>query len=266
MINDSRVSDNTADTSSAVPSGVDQSAVAGGVQVQGNASGTVRSTTISGNSVSSTSTVGGALAFSGGFHADGPIVLRDSTVSDNSVVATAAVGRAEADSGAGEINTDTTISNARFVGNSVTATSSAGVAHAAAGAIITAGHYGIAISDSVISANRLSATTTTGSSTVHGGGNANIGVVKLRNTSVSDNSGTASGPSGDARGGGIWNGSVPDGPPSVRLALVGSAVTHNTLTASPGITLQGGGLFTLFPVTVTDSLIAHNMPDQCSGC
>jgi len=94
MINDSRVSDNTADTSSAVPSGVDQSAVAGGVQVQGNASGTVRSTTISGNSVSSTSTVGGALAFSGGFHADGPIVLRDSTVSDNSVVATAAVGRA----------------------------------------------------------------------------------------------------------------------------------------------------------------------------
>jgi hypothetical protein len=52
----------------------------------------------------------------------------------------------------------------------------------------------------------------------------------------------------------------------VRLALVDSAVTHNTLTASPGITVQGGGLFTLFPVTLTSSVIAQNVPDQCYGC
>jgi len=91
-------------------------------------------------------------------------------------------------------------------------------------------------------------------------------VLTLRNTSVGDNSGTASGPGGLAQGGGIWNGSVPDGPPSVRLALVDSAVTHNTLTASPGITVHGGGLFTLFPVTLTSSVIAQNVPDQCYGC
>jgi hypothetical protein len=140
------------------------------------------------------------------------------------------------------------------------------VAKAAAGAIITAASDRMTISDSLISANRLTATTTTGSATLRGGGIANIGVLVLRNTSVADNSGTASGPSGMAQGGGIFNGSVPDGPPSVRLALVDSAVTRNTLTASPGITVQGGGLFTLFPVTLTNSVIAHNVPDQCYGC
>ena len=126
-ITDSLVSDNTADTSSAVPTGVEQEATAGGIQIQGNASATIRSTTITGNSVRSTNTVGDALAFSGGLHADGPIVLSDSTVSDNSVVATTATGRADVDSGAGEINTDATISNTRFTGNSATATSSGGV-------------------------------------------------------------------------------------------------------------------------------------------
>jgi hypothetical protein len=269
-MSDSRVSDNSADASSAVPSdGFEtQSAVAGGVQVQENASATVRNTTITGNSLSSTNTIGDAFAFSGGLHTDGPIVLRDSTISDNSVAATATgpTSRAEADSGAGEMNTDATISDTRFTGNRVTATSSAGVAQAAAGAIITAASDRMTISDSLIRANRLTATTTTGAATLRGGGIANIGVLALRNTSIADNSGTASGPHGLAQGGGIFNGSVPDGPPSVRLALLDSAVTGNTLTASAGITVQGGGLFTLFPVTLTDSVVAGNVPDQCYGC
>jgi hypothetical protein len=269
-INDSRVTDNSADASSAVPSdGFEtQSAVAGGVQVQENASAAVRNTTITGNSLSSTNTVGDAFAFSGGLHTDGPIVLRDSTISNNSVAAkaTGSTARAEGDSGAGEMNTDATISDTRFTGNSVTATSSAGAAQAAAGAIITAASDRMTISDSLIRANRLTATTTTGSATLRGGGIANIGVLALRNTSVAENSGTASGPHGLVQGGGIFNGSVPDGPPSVRLALVDSAVTRNTLTASPGIMVQGGGLFTLFPVTLTNTVIAHNVPDQCYGC
>ena len=134
-ITDSLVSDNTADTSSAVPTGVEQEAAAGGIQIQGDASATIRRTTITGNSVRSTNTVGDALAFSGGLHADGPIVLSDSTVSDNRVAATTATGSATVDSGAGEINADATIRNTRFTGNRATATSSAGVAHAGAGAI-----------------------------------------------------------------------------------------------------------------------------------
>jgi hypothetical protein len=265
-IDDSLVSNNRAGASLALPSDVEESASGGGIHVQENASATVSRTTFTGNSVNSSNSVGDAFAFSGGLHANGPIVLRDSTVSDNTVAATTATGRADVDSGAGEINTDATISNTRFTGNSATATSSAGAALAGAGAILTAAFERMTISDSVISANRLTATTTTGSTSVRGGAIENIGVLTLRNTSIADNRGAASGPGGSANGGGIFNGSVPDGPPSVRLALVDSAVTRNTLTAGPGITVQGGGLFTLFPVTLTSSVIAHNVPDQCYGC
>jgi hypothetical protein len=266
-ITDSRVSDNTADTLSAVPTGVEQEATAGGIQIQGNASATIRSTAITGNLISSTNTLGDATAFSGGLHADGPLVLRDSTISDNRVAATTATGSAAATEGAGELNADDTISNTRFTGNTVTATSSAGDAHAENGGILTAAFEHMTISDSVINRNRLTATTTTGSATVQAGGIGNIGVLTLRNTSVDANSATASGPTGSAKGGGIWQGSDPRGPRLTQLALVDSAVTHNTLTASAGIAVQGGGLFTpLFPVTVTNSVIAENVPDQCYGC
>ena len=265
-IEGSRVSGNSADASLALPSGVDQSASGGGIHVQENASATVRSTTITGNSVSSTNSLGDASAFSGGLHSNGPTVLRDSTVSDNSVAATTVTGRADVDPGGGEINVDAAISNTRFTGNRAAATSSGGVAHAAAGGILTAAFERMTIRDSAISGNRATATTTSGSATVDGGGLANIGVLTLRNTSVSDNMGTGTGPDGALRGGGIFVGSVPDGPPSPRLALVDSSVTHNTLTASPGIMSQGGGVFTLFPVSLTNSVIAQNVPDQCYGC
>ena len=269
-ITDSRVSDNTADTLSAVPTGVDQEATAGGIQIQGNASATIRGTTITGNLISSTNTLGDAIAFSGGLHADGTLVLRESTISDNRVAATTAngsTGSADATEGAGELNADDTISNTRVTGNTVTATSPAGDAHAENGGILTAAFEQMTISDSVISRNRVTATTTTGSATVQAGGIANIGVLTLRNTSVDANSATASGPTGSAKGGGIWQGSEPNGPRLTQLALVDSAVTHNTLTATVGITVQGGGLFTpLFPVTLRHSLIAQNVPDQCYGC
>jgi hypothetical protein len=265
-IDHSQVSDNSADASLALPSDVDQSTTGGGIHVQENGSATIRSTTITRNSVRSTNSVGDASAFSGGLHANGPIVLRDSTLTDNSAAATTATGRADVDSGAGEINVDATISNTSFTGNTVTATSSAGVAHGAGGGILTAAFERMTISDSVISGNRVTATTTSGSATVDGGGIANIGVLTLRNTSVDDNSATASGPDGTLRGGGIFVGSDPNGPPSPRLALVDSAVTHNSLTASSGISAHGGGLFALFPVTLRDSVIAQNVPDECYGC
>ena len=128
-ITDSRVSDNTADTLSAVPTGVEQEATAGGIQIQGNASGTILGTTITDNRISSTNTLGDAIAFSGGLHADGPLVLRDSTISDNRVAATTATGStgsADATEGGGELNADDTITNTRVTGNTVTATSPAG--------------------------------------------------------------------------------------------------------------------------------------------
>ena len=100
------------------------------------------------------------------------------------------------------------------------------------------------------------------------GGSHNCRLLTVRNTAVSDNTGTGSGPRGVVQGGGIWNGTGMFGPNlPVQLTLADSLVTHNSLTsASPGITVQGGGLFTMFPVTMTSSVIAQNVPDQCYGC
>jgi hypothetical protein len=110
----------------------------------------------------------------------------------------------------------------------------------------------------VFSGNAITATTTTGTSSVQGGGFGNFGaMLTIRDTTFSGNSATASGPGGTARGGGIWNGT--DG----TLTLLGSSITHNALIAS---TAEGGGLFTANPATIKDTLIANNVPDQCFGC
>ena len=269
-ITDSRVSENTAETLSAVPSGVGQEATAGGIQIQGGASATISRTAVTGNSISSTNTLGDAVAFSGGIHADGPLELRDSVVSHNRVAATTpagSTGNADATDGGAELNADDTISRSAFVGNTVTATSSAGAAHAGAGGLSTAAFDGMTISDSLVHGNRVLATSRSRAATTQAGGISNIGVLTLRRTSVGHNRGDARGSSGWARGGGIWQGAVSDGPPETRLALVDSAVTRNSLTASPGLSVEGGGLFTpSFPVTLARSVIAGNAPDECSGC
>jgi hypothetical protein len=50
------------------------------------------------------------------------------------------------------------------------------------------------------------------------------------------------------------------------LTLRDTQVTHNDLKAGAGLEVQGAGMFTSFPVALTNSLIAQNTPDQCFGC
>jgi hypothetical protein len=92
----------------------------------------------------------------------------------------------------------------------------------------------------------------------------------LRNSTVNGNTGDASGASGSARGGGIFDAAFPfgpDGPPGGPLVLQNSKLTDNVLTGSSGFTLQGGGLYIQNePLTSTNSVIANNVPDQCFGC
>jgi hypothetical protein len=97
-----------------------------------------------------------------------------------------------------------------------------------------------------------------------GGGILNGGSLTLIRSAVSKNSGAATAPSGSAQGGGIWNGDIGNGPPA--LTLTNSTVTHNSLAGTSGVTLQGGGLFTTAPVTLTNSVIGQNTPGQCFGC
>jgi hypothetical protein len=59
---------------------------------------------------------------------------------------------------------------------------------------------------------------------------------------------------------------APDGP-TPHLVLDNTTVILNALSASDGLPVEGGGVFTSgFPITLGNSLIAHNAPDQCVGC
>jgi len=123
----------------------------------------------------------------------------------------------------------------------------------------------LTVSRTVISRNTATATSKTGSASVLGAGVFNNSLLALQNVTIVGNVGKASGPTGTLQGGGIWNGVDLSGPP-VELSLDHTAVTHNQLTGSPGMTLQGGGIFTTEPVTLSHSTVAGNAPDQCVGC
>ena len=82
---------------------------------------------------------------------------------------------------------------------------------------------------------------------------------------ISDNIARATGPSGFAQGGGIWNGLLFV-PPPVQLRLVDTVVTRNSVEASSGLAALGGGVYTAFPIEATRTRIAGNRPDDCFGC
>ena len=191
------VAHNLAALDSALPNDVGQRANAAGIHLSDQASATIAGARIDGNRLRMTNSVGDAIAFSAGLHADGPLVLRDSSVSGNAVTATTTApspASAFAESGAAELNADATISGTQLEHNSVTATAPAAPPTRPQVPASPRRSARMTIIDSLIRGNRLTAATTTGSSTVHGGGLANIGVLTLRNTSVSDNGERRAGP------------------------------------------------------------------------
>ena len=228
-VEDSVVSGNSVDLSSALPSDAGPEASVGGIYVGGSA--TITRTIVHGNSVNASNMAGDVLAFSGGIQDDGSLLLSDSTVDQNHV-------------------------SASVPG------SSGSTAIAAQGGLGVGGDA--TVRNSLIANNRVIADSATGAAIVGGGGVANFGQTTLEKTLVIGNTATATGASGSAQGGGINNFTLGGPPPS--LTLTDSAVLANKLTASPGITPQGGGLFTAFPVTLTRTVIAGNKPDQCYGC
>jgi hypothetical protein len=233
---------------------------------------TIDGSHLDGNTVTVENPAGEASGFEGAFCGCGDsLTLTDSTVDDNHVTvhvrSTADIGLqgpSAFDSG-GQV----TIDDTQARGNTIDVTASDGDA----GAFGTVAMFGdqaptITITGSRISDNSVTATAPNGAATVLGAGFLNNGPLLLDDVQIKDNSGTADGLTGLAQGGGLWNGDlfVPhDTPPPVTLQH--TRITGNTLTGSPAVSLQGGGLFTDgFPVTVTDSRIKNNNPDQCVGC
>jgi hypothetical protein len=97
-----------------------------------------------------------------------------------------------------------------------------------------------------------------------GGGIMNGSLLRLLRVRVTGNAGKATGPKGVAQGGGIWNGTFSGAP--VRFELLNTSVVDNSLQASHGLKIQGGGLFTTVRVKLRQSRIVRNAPDQCAGC
>jgi hypothetical protein len=239
IMEDSLVSDNAAELSSAFPFDLLGDVVgtaSGGIHVSEGGSATIRNTIVRGNRVMATnvSTTGLTVGLAGGIGADATLVLERSVVSDN-VVRSVSAGDAIANGGGLEIDGTATIRDTIIAHNSV-------VAKAGGGAF------------------------------AGGGGITNVGNLTMERTLVLDNSASATGSGAQifgspstVKGGGIWNGSF-DGQTTAHLTLAHSAVLRNSLSAPSSFVIQGGGLYTDFPVTKTATLIAANSPDQCFGC
>jgi len=264
-MNHDRVRHNSAVLHAALPSTVDLLAVGGAIHITGGAgaSNIIRHTTMAGNLVEMTNSVGNSSAFSAAVHSDVALTLSRDAITRNSVrsaTTPSSTGDAGGDSGAGEIFPGT-ILHSRLTGNTVTVRSAHGDATALAGALITHG----TLDNSVVSHNRVRAHSRHGTASVYGGGVVSDGRLSVISTAVTGNRGHASGRTGSAFGGGIFASNIPDGPPEGPLFLRNSRVTINAVTGSARITRRGGGVYATDIQTVANTVIRHNRPDQCFG-
>lgn len=273
-IRDSLISDNVARLTSNLPFFVDgadpldMNANGGGVHVGDGSTITIDRSDFHGNRAIVTDPNGQPYAFDAALHpGDGRLVMRDSSITNNHVVADVASTADAGPSGSMlDVDGPSTIIHTRITGNTSVVTSRTGLAQAT-GAVYAGGtaSEAVLITDSVITGNTTIARSTDGSASVIGAGLTNDGRLVLTHDVIANNIGIARGQSGSAQGGGIWNGTLFNQPP-IELTLNATSVTGNVLRGTSGMAIQGGGLFTTFPVTVNDSQIVHNRPDDCFGC
>jgi hypothetical protein len=277
-IEGSNIDGNSANLTSAIPhpyplqGGPDNSnAFSGGIHMNDGVVATIRNSTLNGNSITVSNPFGEPFGGDAAMCACGSatITLENAQVRDNRVTFNVLDSADTGPQGpsAFEADSDATIENVQFTGNTTSVTALNGDAGALGTVMfLFGGDNPPTVSDSSISDNLATATAPHGAATVQGAGLVNNGELTLNNVDIERNRGVATGLSGYARGGGIWNGELFGGPDSP-LTLVDSQVKNNVLEGSPGVTLQGGGIFTLgFPLTLTGSSVKHNTPDDCAGC
>jgi hypothetical protein len=267
-IEDGVISGNSVSLTSELPGGIKGGMIAngGGVHVGDGSNVTIERTRIDGNSLLVDDVNGQPSGFDAGMIVGvSTLVLRDSSVSGNRVIArVAATDDNGGSGGALELDGTATLENVRVSGNSTRVTAQGNAA--AYGALQVFGQGGaVVIRDSTISGNVLHSSSVEGDATAQGAGLVNNGLLDLRSVRISGNAARATGPSGFAQGGGIWNG-VVFVPPPVQLQLVDTLVTRNSVESGSGLPALGGGVYTAFPIEATRSRIAANMPDDCFGC
>jgi len=241
----------------------------GGIDTGGAAA--VDHSVVSRNTVDVSGVSGESVASAGAINVSGgSLTLSDSTVDHNQVTAAAPAGVAGfvlSNSGGIGIDGAATIIDSTIVSNSVVAQAPDGIVAAAGGGLLADSVGGVTVRRSLVGRNSVGATSANGSVFLQGAGVTNFGLMTLDRTQVIDNSGTARGPGGSIQGGGIWNSNFDGGPPTVpQLTVTDSVVTANRLSASGGLTPQGGGVYTTFSIAFTRTAITGNRPDQCFGC
>jgi hypothetical protein len=273
-IQDSSITGNASTLHTGLPAMVDGTLVGlsvngGGINVGPSIPTTITATHIDDNRVSALAPNGEPVAVDAGMlMGDSPLTMRASTVDDNR---TDAVGATFADQGvvgsALELDGPGSLDRVTVAGNETTITARQVAEASGAFAVFNFDNDPalVTVTDSAIVHNHTTAVSPRGSAQALGGGVFNNSLLSLSHTLVATNQSDARAPSGDAQGGGIWNGVDISGPP-VSLTLDHSAVTGNQASGSRGVTASGGGLFTTSPVTLLASRIAFNEPDQCVGC
>jgi hypothetical protein len=272
LIRDSVVKGNTSAVTSSLPSfGAGQliviAANAGGIHVGNGVATTVENTTINRNSATATDLDGEPDAFdSAMIVGDSPLTMQNVSVDHNRAITASATSADSGPSGSAiELDGPGTIRDAKIDDNLSTSVSPDGVA-AGTGALavfdITGDPTVVTVENSLISGNVVRAQSSTGSADIFGAAVLNDSLLSMHNVQIRDNLGQADAPTGAAQGAGIWNGDGFSGPP-VQLTLSDSSITRNALTGTPGVALQGGGLFSTSPVTLTNTKIRKNRPGQC---
>ena len=268
------VSDNTARLTSRLPYFVpgedplEMNANGGGVHAGDGGSVTILDASLNGNAVSVSDPNGEPVAFDSALHpGDGPLVLRNDTIHRNQLVANVGSSAHVGASGSAlDINGPAMVAHVHITSNSTAVSSQSGTAEAN-GAVYSGNVKSrpAVIEHSTITENTVSASSPGGVALMKGAGLVNDGLLHLDDVLITRNTGQATAPQGSGQGGGIWNGAMFNLPP-IRLTLRDTQVTHNELKASAGLEVRGAGMFTSFPVALTNSLIAQNTPDQCFGC
>jgi hypothetical protein len=273
--NSSSLINNTLPASVGIQSGMN--ANAGGIHVGDGIPTTVKNTAIDGNSATAIDLRGALFGIDAGMLVGySPLVMQNTQVDDNRTTTTELTSTGVGSAGSAlELDGGGTISGTSIDGNVAISTSPGGLADTNGGlAVFYFGNPGgaqlVTVRNSDISGNVTESFSKTGSAQIEGGAVFNNSLLVMRNDHLTDNVGRAEAPTGVAQGGGIWNGvdaSTGASPPA-QLTLVNTSVTHNVLEGRAGVTLQGGGIFTASPatLTLTNTRIAFNQPDQCFGC
>jgi hypothetical protein len=270
----SLVSGNVASLTSNLPYDVgggetlDMNANGGGIHKGDGGSLTIAGSTFRSNRVEVNDPNGEPTGFDSAIYpGGGPLSITDSVIAANRVTAIVASSADVGTSGTAlDIIGPANISGTRITGNVSRVVSESGLI-GASGAVFgnSNANQPATIRDSLIEGNLTIAETASGFGIAIGSGVDNEGQLTLRDTRVIDNVATVHGPAGLARGGGIWNGQLITPEPGT-LIVRDSRIVGNVVQGDPGVTLEGGGLYTEVPVTLHDTTISGNQPDDCVGC